>query len=173
MTWRLVEHATWGVLWILGVILLTILAVIRPVERLARRLADRRAELESRRQVHLAFGASAFMVAALISFSTSVHAMDLTGSCMLTIERSDAGELYAAATIVLDLAVAQAVGVVLLHEQAATGFRAFTDRAVTWDVSAVWRPGADWSASLGRRWRVGPPRDYGGPWTYALIWRGL
>lgn len=123
------------------------------------------------------FGVVCLVVAFLLGFGVGrATAAELTGSQVLTIERSDHGELYAALSIVLDLAVTPDWSAVLIHDQAVTwapGFAALADRNAEWDASIAWRPAPGWSVSFGRRWRVGPPPDYGGPWTYVQVWRGM
>lgn len=111
-----------------------------------------------------------FALAGAISEVTSAA---LTGSQLITLERSDMGEMYAAVTFVLDLAVTQSVAAVLIHDQVVTWGIGRDQRYAQWDVSGAWRPIDGWSISVGRRWRVGPPPDYGGPWTYVQVWRGM
>lgn len=112
-----------------------------------------------------------FLVLTLLALSgTGVFAAELTGSQVLTIERSDAGDVYAALSVVLEYALTSQWSAVLIHDQAA----AFPgERYAEWDTSIAWSLGPGWSLSVGRRWRVGPPPDYGGPWTYVQVWRGM
>jgi len=101
---------------------------------------------------------------------------ELTGSRVLTIERSDDGELYAALSIVLEAALSDTWAIVAMHDQAATwapGLEEMIERRTEWDVALAWRPLGGWSISAGRRWRVGLPPDYGGPWTYVQVWYAL
>ena len=120
------------------------------------------------------FGIVCLAVALLIGFGIGrATAAELTGSRVLTIERSDAGELYAALSIALEAALADHWALVLVYDQAAEwapGFEEIIDRRTEWDVALAWRPWDGWSISAGRRWRVGPPPDYGG-WTYVQVWR--
>ena len=95
---------------------------------------------------------------------------EMTGSQVLTIERSDAGELYAALSIVLEAALAPRWSLVIVHDQAAQWPGG---RYAEWDVALAWRPWDGWSISAGRRSRVGPPPDYGGPRTYVQVWYAL
>lgn len=46
-------------------------------------------------------------------------------------------------------------------------------RYADWDVALPWRPWDALSITAGRRWRVGPPPDYGGAWTYVQVWWGM
>lgn len=97
-------------------------------------------------------------------------AAELRGSQALTIERSDDGDVYAALSVVLEYELAPDWSAVLIHDQAVS---LPSDRYTEWDTSIAWHPGPGWSLSVGRRWRIGPPPDYGGPWTYVQIWRGM
>jgi len=80
--------------------------------------------------------------------------------------------MYASLSVVLDLAVTQALAAVVIHDQIATWGIGQDARYGQWDVSGVWRPSSAWSVSVGRRWRVGTPPDYGG-WTYVQLWAAL
>lgn len=121
------------------------------------------------------------IVAVLVTLALGViigralAAPELTGSRVITLERADDGEIFAALSVVLDLEFAPGWSAVLVHDQTATWRPEWEmiDRRVEWDASLAWRPAPGWSVSLGRRWRVGPPPDYGGPWTYVQVWRGF
>src|SRR5690606_15835609 len=102
--------------------------------------------------------------------SEMTSAAGLTGSQVITIERSDDGELYASLSVVFEAAITDRWAFIAVHDQVATWPGA---RYAEWDASLVWRPTSGWSVSLGRRWRVGPKPDYGGPWTYGQIWTEL
>jgi len=101
-------------------------------------------------------------------------AAELTGSHVLTLEQSDDGEIYAALSIVVELAASPKWSTVLIHDQTATWRPGMpgTDRGAEWDASIVWRPAPEWSVSLGRRWRTAPAGS-AGPWIYLQVWRGM
>lgn len=105
-----------------------------------------------------------------LAVADMTKAAELTGSQVITIERSDAGDIYASLSIVLDYALAPRWSTVVVYDQAAQWPG---NRYAQWDVGLAWRPWDGWSIGAGRRWRVGPPPDYGGPWTYVQVWRRM
>lgn len=135
--------------------------------------------MNQRRNRRAALLALALILLGLVAMgavgSGTARAADLTGSQVVTLERSDDGEIYAALSVVLDLALTAQWSAVLIHDQTVTWRPQWEmiARRVEWDALLTWRPESGWSVSLGRRWRVGPSPDYGGPWTYVQVWRGI
>jgi len=119
------------------------------------------------------------LLALLIGFAAgraSAAELQLGGSQVLTLERADDGELYASLSIVLDYPLTASVSLVAIHDQSAlfTGdFPRLTRHERQWDLGLAWRPSPGWSVTVGRRWSPDTLPDYGGPWTYIQVWRGL
>lgn len=83
------------------------------------------------------------IVAVLVTLALGViigralAAPELTGSRVITLERADDGEIFAALSVVLDLEFAPGWSAVLVHDQTATWRpeREMIDRRVEWDAS--------------------------------------
>src|SRR5690606_7675726 len=87
--------------------------------------------------------ALAVALALWFAVAEMTSAAGLTGSQVVTVERSDDGELYAALSIVFEAAITDRWALIAVHDQAATWpgrFADAPDRRAEWDVGLAWRP---------------------------------
>lgn len=124
----------------------------------------------------LAVVLAGLVIGLYIGLASAQETSDLSGSWAVEVERADDGQIDAAASIVLDLALTPTTSFVIGHEQAGAWtpqLEALLDYHHRWDVGLEWRPRPTLSISIGRRWQSELSIDYGGPWTYVQVWSGF